>query len=154
MEDIYSAADVIDKTMFAAMSVPIYSGFPDKNYMPTKIGTIKAGDTVGKVYSYITADPTRNRAHIWWMFYPGSTYGGEYYFAEHIPGAFDIDKLRAQGVKTVEETEKEKEEQNKPWYEKLADNIVPVIAGAIIAAAVIGAIGRTGSSLVSGKKSE
>lgn len=109
----YSAAAIVGKVLDARSDVPIFSNVPERGGKP--IGTIKAGNTVGEVYSYITAkDGT-----VWWQF----KNAGRWFYAQHLTNAFDISSLRDQGVISVKEqtelAKKKEEEANASWYDKL-----------------------------------
>lgn len=140
MSDLYSAADVLEKTLIANKDLPVYDGYPTKTFSPSQIGIVKKGFPAGIVYSWIDADPTRNRSTLYWMFYPVGV-GGANYFMPHHKDDFDVSALRQQGVISVKEQEEEKkkkeEDANKEWYEKVMDRVVPIGAGVVIAAAVI-----------------
>lgn len=140
MADLYSAADVLEKTLIANKDLAVYDGFPTKAYTPNRIGTTKKGYPAGIVYSWIDADPSNNRSTLWWMFYPASA-GGANYFIPHSAGNFDVSALRQQGVISVKEQEEEKKEkeenENKEWYERVLDRVLPIGAGVVIAAAIV-----------------
>ena len=136
MSDIYDVSQVVDKTLVAAKDLAVYDGYPTKTYTPKQVGTVRAGYPAGIVYSWINADPGSNRGTLWWMFYP-ATSSGSYYFIPHNKGDFDISNLREQGVITVEEQQTAEDEQNKEWYEKVLDRIVPIALVAVLGAAAI-----------------
>lgn len=135
--DLYNAGDIIDKTLIALKRLPVYSDVPRRGSNPPIVGYTTAGKPIGVVYSFIEADPTQNRAALWWMFWPGSTYGGKYFYIPHNAGDFDVDALKQQGVLTLEEQREKEEEENKEWYEKIVDRIIPIGVGVILATAVI-----------------
>lgn len=129
---LYDAGDIIDKTLRAKVSIPVYDGVPTAGYFPNKIATIAAGQTAGTVYSYIDADPTNNRYGLWWVFYPGSV-ASSYYYMPHGEGYYDIDTLTEQGVLTVQQKNTEPD----TWYMKLLKTALPVIALTWLGAAAI-----------------
>ena len=135
-DTLYSAGDILDKTLVAKRKLAIYNGVPDASYIPVIVGDIEGGKVVGRVYSYIAADPYKGRAELWWMFWP-STDGGKYYYAPHVEGDFDLRLLEQQGVLSEEEKKKAEEEKNKPWYEKIMDRALWIIPVAIIGAAAV-----------------
>jgi hypothetical protein len=96
----YSADQIIGKNLIAKKSVEL-KRLPDTN--AKTIYTVKPGQPVGNVYSYIGGDTTA----LFWMFYDSN---GKTYYAEHQPGIFDIGVLKDQGVLTVAEETKKKEE--------------------------------------------
>lgn len=130
-DPIYDAADIVDKTLVAEKELPYYNGVPDGAYMPVKLGTFPAGSVVGTVYSFIDADPAKNRPQLWWMFYPGSS--GSYYYMPHDAGHFDLDALAQQGVLS----EEQKQTQNATWYEKILSQVLPIVAISVLGAAFI-----------------
>jgi len=136
--DLYSAGDVLDKTLYALTVVPIYDGVPDGTYKPTQIAHVNSGQPVGVVYSWIDADPSKNRNNIWWMFYGSAD--GKYYYAENVKGYYDASALQAQGVLTVEQQIQAKQEADKPWYTQLSDKLIPTIAGVVIGSVLITAV--------------
>lgn len=131
-DPIYSAADIVDKTLVAAINLPYYDGVPSGTYMPRQLGTFPAGSVVGKVYSYIDADPTQNRPQLWWMFYPGNL-SDNYYYMPHDAGFFDKNALAQQGVLT----EEQKNQAPATWYEKVLQQVLPVVVITILGAAMI-----------------
>lgn len=150
--EIYRASDIIDKTLFAKTDVPIYTAVP--GYLATgrtldefKVGTVKAGNWVGRVDTWISPNPAAGRANIWWQFYPAENYAKPYY-AEHKEGRYDISALREQGVLSIEEIrkieEKKKEEENKPWYQSVIDGTIgkalPWVAFIVIGSVVVKAV--------------
>lgn len=143
--DVYSADQILNKTLYAKKAIPIYNGVPSKTNTPVKIGTIPVGSPVGMVYSYIDADAANNRANLWWVFFPSTTTGA-YYYAEHHVGDYDTDSLSQQGALTTEEQKAAEEEANKTWYEKIADKIIPVVLIVGIGGAVVkGVLSRKSS---------
>ena len=134
-DPIYDASDIVDKVLVAAQDLPYYDGVPSGIYFPKKLGTFSKGVVVGTVYSFIDADPTKNRPQLLWMFYPGSS--GNYYYMPHESGFFDMDALSQQGVETIEQ----KNTADQTWYEKLLGQalgkILPVVVITVIGAAVV-----------------
>lgn len=123
--DMYSVAEVIDKTLVAAKDVPVYD-YPGSS--GKVIGTTKKGYPVGVVYAWIQETPQEG-GKVWWMFWPASNYDN-YFYAVHDKDAFDVDALRQQGVLNVQERKEAENDKNKEWYERLAEitlkAIVPV----------------------------
>lgn len=137
MADLYNADDIIDKTLIAQRRLPVYNDIPRRGETPKVVGYTTAGKPIGVVYSYINADPAQNRPNLWWMFWPGTGYGGVYFYIPHNQGDFDVNALKQQGVLTLEEQRALEEEQNKEWYEKIVDRIIPIGVGVLLAGAVI-----------------
>lgn len=131
MGDIYSAAEVIDKTLITKKALPYYDGVPELGYTPKQLGTVPAGESAGTVYSFIDADPGENRPTLWWMFYPRSS--GQYYYMPHHEGDFDLQSLIDQGA----ESEAEKNKDDLTWYERLTQQILPIVAITVIGAAAV-----------------
>lgn len=136
--DLYSAAQVIDKTLMAKVRVPIFNRVPDNTHtqVPQEIGFASPGSPVGRVFSYIEADPTRGRQNLWWVFWPVSNFEG-YYYAEHKPGNYDVSALRQQGAISVKEEFEKKDDADKPWYEKFIKQYGPWVVGLAVGTAVI-----------------
>jgi hypothetical protein len=99
----YSAADVIGKKLYAASRVPIQK-LPFDNELVLR--TAEPGELVGVVYTYF--EPKAGRSVLYWGF--KDQYGNNYY-AAHRPEYYSTQKLREQGVLTVEE-KKALENQN------------------------------------------
>lgn len=135
-EGIYSAEDIVDKTLFALKDLPYYDSVPSSYSAPRVIGVIDAGTPAGQVYSWIDANPVQNRDVLWWQFYP-SGFSSQYFYMPHHKGDFDMQALAAQGVLSEEEKRAAEAEANKTWYEKLFDRVIPVAAIVILGAAVI-----------------
>lgn len=134
--DYYDAWEIVDKTLVAAQEVNIFDGAPRAGYTPTKIGTVKAGNPVGVVYSYLEADLAQNRQTLWWMFHPTAEWRKPYY-APHASGLYDVDALRQQGVLSLTEQAQKEADANKPWYERILGQVLPVAAVVVIGAAFI-----------------
>jgi hypothetical protein len=130
---VYSAAEIIDKTLIAQMQVPVYR-FPNDREQP--IGYIQKGQPVGIVNAWIAADPTHDRTGLWWQFYPTNNYSS-FYYAPHKAEYYNIGALKEQGVLTEKEKEEAKKDEDKEWYEKLAEKAIPVIVITVLGAAVI-----------------
>lgn len=132
-DGLYSAGDVVDKTLVAAMDVPIYSS-PGDHQKP--IGTVKKGQPVGIVYGWLDPDPAKDRSVLWWIFWPRGN-STAYYYAPHKTEYYSLQALIDQGVLTDKEKQAQKDEENKSWYEKLADKAIPVILISVLGAAAI-----------------
>jgi hypothetical protein len=133
MSDIYDVSQLVGKTLFAKLDVPIYDAVPDVYGWPAQKGTIRAGAPVGVVYGWVDADPTENRPTLWWMF----ENGGQFYYAPHARGYYDLTTLRDQGVLTDEELQALEEEKNKEWWEKALGMILPAAVITVLGAAAI-----------------
>lgn len=128
MGDIYSAADVVNKTLVAAKDLKVYDA---PRTGAKEIGFIKKGQPAGVVYSYLDANPALGRSGLWWQF----VYGNSWYYIPHAEGAFSVSALRQQGVLSTEE--KLEEEKDMPWYEALIKKYGIWIAGIYLAATAI-----------------
>ena len=103
-ENLFKAGDVIGKTLYSRVAVPLTRyGWDEEK--PFKV--VPAGELVGVVDSYVL--PKAGRSRLWWMFYGPD---GRQFMAEHKAGAFDIGVLRGQGVLSVaEQIEQEKKDK-------------------------------------------
>ena len=105
MSTTYSADQIIGKTLVARRNVEL-------KRLPTDtapaVYTVKPGQTVGVVYSYLL--PKVGRSTLYWQFVDAN---GNYFYAAHKEGIFDIDIIKEQGGKTAEEKRKEEEEKKK-----------------------------------------
>jgi hypothetical protein len=120
--DTFNAGDVIGKTLIANKTISIYD-YPGDSSTP--VSTVAAGQPVGVVYSYLDADATEDRKELWWIFMDGF---GNYSYTPHAEGNFNISSLVQQGV----QTQQQKDEATKPWYEQAVDKYLPwVIIGAV-----------------------
>ena len=137
MSDLYNANDIVDKTLIALKRLPVYTDVPRSGSIPKAAGYTTPNQPIGVVYSYINADPIQNRGTLWWMFWPGQNYGGNYFYIPHNVGDFDVSSLKQQGVLTLEEQRELEEQKNKEWYEKIVDRIIPVGVAVILGGAVI-----------------
>lgn len=142
----YDVGDILGKTLVAAKDLPVYD-FPDT---PRKVvGTIKKGNPVGIVYSWLNVDPAKGRTTIWWQFSPATNYSN-YYYAPHESEAFDLSSLQAQGVLTIEEKKAKADYENMEWYEKVIHQVLTKVVPVVL---VIGLGGPLIKGLVS-RKSE
>lgn len=140
---VYSADDIIEKTLYAKQRVPVYDSAPPYYVgAHTPIAYVEPGQPVGVVWSYLAADPTRGRNNLWWAFYPASNYSG-YYYTEQVGGYYDVSTLQAQGVLTIEQKQQAEDDKNKPWYQLLIEKYGPyVLVTALAAAALKGFLSR------------
>ena len=91
-QDIFSADQVIGKTLIAKSSVPL------KRYAQANapvVYTAKKGEVVGVVYSWVMDGPT-----LYWQFLDKN---GNPYYAQHRTGIFSVDALQQQGAQTLED---------------------------------------------------
>ena len=112
---LISLDQFVDKTLVAKKPVKIYRS-PGGEI----VTTVKPGLSVGRVYSWVGGV---DETPLHFMFYAPAPMDKIPYYAKYEPGAFDYDLLREQGIKTVAEQTKEKEEANKPTSEKIFDYV-------------------------------
>ncbi len=97
----YSAADIIDKTLFAATRVPIkrqpWDSAPVVSYAAP-------GQKIGVVYTYQGIRP--GRSVLYWGFIDGNNI---MYYTEHREGYYNLQSLRGQGLLTLEEKQQQEE---------------------------------------------
>jgi hypothetical protein len=105
MAATYSADQIIGKTLVARRNVEL-KRLPSDTAPVTY--TVKPGQTVGVVYSYLL--PKAGRSTLYWQFIDAN---GNYFYAPHKEGIYDIDIIKTQGGKTTEEKRKEEEEKKK-----------------------------------------
>lgn len=106
MSTIYNASQIIGKDLYAKKKITVRKSPSDTAAVAY---TVNNGNRVGTVYSYLTRDGA-----IWWMLTDNN-------YVKHEQNAFSIQALREQGAKTSEELEKEKEDKNKPAFEKFME---------------------------------
>jgi hypothetical protein len=112
---LISLDQFVDKTLVAKKPVKIYRSPGGEIVL-----TVKPGLSVGRVYSWVGGV---DKTPLHFMFYAPAPMDKIPYYAKYEPGAFDYDLLREQGIKTVAEQTKEKEEANKPTSEKIFDYV-------------------------------
>lgn len=95
----YNLSELINKTIRAKSNVQLYRSAND-NANP--YATIKSGQPVGVLYSYI--NPSGNTKSLWFMFYDGNN---KPYYAKYLQGSVDESNLKAQGVVSTEQKTKE-----------------------------------------------
>ena len=97
----YSAADIIDKTLFAKTRVPIkrqpWDAFP-------VVGYAEPGQKIGVVYTYLGIKA--GRSVLYWGFIDENRI---MYYTEHREGYYNVQSLRGQGLLTLEEKQRQEE---------------------------------------------
>jgi hypothetical protein len=124
---IYSAADIIGKTLIAKKSIGIKREPTD---LASIIFTVQPGQSVGIVDSYYNVIP--GRSVLYWGFKDAN---GRNYYAPHLEGYFDLTALKDQGVITTQEKtqlELQKNETTKSFIERNIKNIIIIAAAAYI----------------------
>lgn len=97
----YSANQIVDKQITANATTKLYKGTPGSGV----IGEVKAGQVIGKVYSYVKASQSQD-GRSWLMFDTGK----DFFFVPNENASGNI--LKDQGALTLkDEIEKEKEEE-------------------------------------------
>lgn len=127
----YSLADMIDKTIIAAGTVPVYQHANDH---ADPAYSIAQGQPIGILYAWLAADPSYDRSELWLMYLTNS---GDAYYTKWGPGMYNFDALEAQGVMTDKQKADAAAAANRPWYETLIVKYGPWVLGAILAGAVI-----------------
>lgn len=110
---MYSADDIINKTLYAEKTVVIHN-LPDQN--SDMIYTLLAGEMVGEVYSWVLD----GRGQLWWMIWDGNNVTG---YARHEQGRYSVEALEQQGVKTVLEKIEEQRRENLTWQQKIYEDL-------------------------------
>jgi hypothetical protein len=109
-----------DKTLYAKKNVPIIT---DPFGAKKQIAIAQKGNAIGVIYSWVRKGPGEP---LYFMFYTPAPQNKAYY-VEYKDGFFDLELLKEQGVKTVEEERAEKEEANKSTGDKLLDVLKKVL---------------------------
>lgn len=129
---IYSAADLIDKTLIAKKPIAIKRFALDT--APT-VYTVMSGQPVGKVYSWLNAGT--GRQYLYWEFL--DSYGRPYY-AAHTADSYSLSAIKQQGVVSVKEAaeaEAAKAETTGDFIKKYAKTALYVIAAALVLKSVL-----------------
>ncbi len=126
MDQIYSAADIVGKTLYGQSPIQIKRLPADS---ATVVYTAGTGQALGVVYSYLLPGP--DRKSLYWMFKDS---GGKPYYSAHAPGAYSLSALKSQGVLTVKEKAQELEKANESTGDKIIGGVktVALIIGAAI----------------------
>jgi hypothetical protein len=117
----FDATDIIGKTLQARTSVEI-KRLPE-DAAPV-VYTVKPGDSVGVVESYINPKPGRN-VGLYWQFNDGS----RSYYAEHRVGRYNVQNLQTQGAVSLEDQQKAEQEANLSLYDRIGRWISYIGAG-------------------------
>ena len=127
----YTANQILDKQLIAKRDTPIYS----KGNFTTPVATIRAGNPIGKVYSYLKPSTlTGGKSAL--MYY---TSAGNAYYTLNENNTIDTGFLKDQGTLTVaEETKKAEQDamrENDPvqyYLKKLAIPVLLIVGGIIV----------------------
>ncbi len=142
----YTANQIVDKTIRANKETKLYSNTSGKG---TVVGTVKAGESIGKVYSYLRADQSGDGRS--WLMFESSTYNKYYYVPNE---AVSSTGLKEQGSLTIdaelkaEADAKLKEESPIEYYIKKYAIKVIIAVGVIVLSKtlVVEGIKKIGSS--------
>lgn len=99
----YSAADIIGKTLIAKRPINLVRFANDNAPI---VYVVDAGQSVGKVFSYLPSGP--NRSVLYWQFEDDNK---RPYFAAHHQGDYDIKALSEQGALTLQEQQEQAQEE-------------------------------------------
>lgn len=124
----FNASDIIGKTLIAAQNVSIKRLPFDASPI---VFNVNPGQTVGTVYSYLI--PGSDRKNLFWQFIDSN---GRYYYAEHLPGIFNVRSLADQGVLTSLEKTQAEQKANESIKDFIERNIkfIAIAAGLIVIA--------------------
>lgn len=128
----FDAADIYGKTLIAKKDVSLYR-LPLDSAKP--VYTVKAGQSVGVVYSHV--EPKPGRSNMYWMFKDEKE---RPYYAKHEKGLYSVSAIKSQGVKTTEDKIKEEARANettKDWIERNLKNIALIIGGAVVVGSIV-----------------
>lgn len=128
----YSVDQIIGKTLIAKKPIDLVRYGSDNAPV---IYTVKSGQTVGIVYSYLL--PNENRSSLYWSFDDAD---GRPYYAKHGIGFFDVKALQDSGALTVTEqaaAEAEKELSIGDKIFRLVKNLAFIGAGAYLLNTII-----------------
>jgi uncharacterized protein YgiM (DUF1202 family) len=114
MDNLFSADQVIGKTLFATRRINVRS-LPGTE--ASVLFVTETGQQIGKVFSWV-----EKSNKVWWQIDLENNKSG---WVQHNQGWYSIRALKDQGAKTVKEVQKEKEQQEKSFGEKLGDFFGP-----------------------------
>lgn len=118
MATIYSADQIIDKSLYMAAGKSINIRTLPDTVNGVIVTNIKGGGFVGVVYSYVTKPDG-----IWWMIQRDN----KKYWCKHYEGAFDIKSLSNQGALTPQQIAERKAEAEKSLGEKAIDKVFGIV---------------------------
>lgn len=125
---LYSADQIIGKTLIAKVEIPIKRNALDS---APSVFTVRPGQSVGIVDSWLNVAP--GRSTLYWTF--NDQYGRPYY-APHKPGYYDISSLAQQGTLTVKQEQEAEQKKNETLSDILQKNfrlLLIVAAVAVVA---------------------
>ena len=130
MADFYNASDIVGKTLYAKTEVPLFRAIGGPI-----IYTVKPGEMVGTVTSWIDAVPGRNP--LIWEFEDNNK---RTYYAEHKIGRYSTTALQSQGAQTVQ--------QQQAAAAAAAQTTGDKIMGLVKWAVIIGAVAYLGGAFI------
>lgn len=130
----YSAADIVGKTLIAKGKVNLYDSPYDDAQV---IATLQPGATVGVVLSWVSPSVAAGRHLFYWQFLDGQ---GNYYYAAHFVGEFDIQSLQDQGTLTAAQQAAAAADANKSILQIEFEKYAPWVIGGVIGIAVLGVV--------------
>jgi hypothetical protein len=128
---LFPASQLLDKTLIARVSVPVYSG-SDLGGSP--IATVSAGNPIGTIYSYVGGTPG---SAFYWMFLRPN---GTAYYVKHQNNIFNVSLLQQQGVLSVEQEIEQQQEQQDEFFPGLDLPSFDLGNVAILAGVVLGGL--------------
>jgi hypothetical protein len=129
---LYSAADIIDKTLIAKENIAIKRLPLDS--APT-VFTVQSGQPVGRVNSWLSAGA--GRSTLYWMFLDSN---GRPYYAAHTANSYSLSAIKQQGVVSVKEAAEAaaaKTETTSDFLKKYAKTALYVVAAAVVLKSVL-----------------
>lgn len=130
---VYSAGDIIGKTLYAAKRLPIYT-----TNFNTPVAYVEAGQPIGQVYSFVGGQDGKS---LYWQFLGTKL---PVYYVKHDSGNFEFDRTQREliidNVLSQEEKEKKaKEEAEKKdkglfiyYFEKYATVALITVVGIVV----------------------
>lgn len=117
---MYTALDIVGLSLYAKESVPIkYQPWDDTEVKRM----VQPGNLVGTVTSFV--EPRAGRSELYWEFEDA---WGILYYAPHRPGLYNLQKLRDQGLLTIQEQDII---DNYPEWYQLAGDVIGQAKGLI-----------------------
>lgn len=143
MSNIFSVNQIIGKTLIAAKEVKIVRTPADN---APSVYTVKKGQVVGVVYSYL--EPNTSRSSLYWMMLD---YLGKPFYVKHESGLFSVKGLYEQGAIDVEQEAEKKEEKEKGTIEQLQDLVGQAGKYGVLAIGIWGGV-TIGKTLLNNRK--
>lgn len=122
--EIFSASEIIDKTLIAKKPVTVYKGFP----FSKDVYKVYPGQEVGRVYSFIY--PSNKSQLFWELTNKKGDLANSYVM--HESGAFDMQALKDQGAKSEADKTEAKEDKDVAWYIKKYGTKIGLLIAVIV----------------------